>query len=168
MNLPDGSILVLQKEVKTSVRAEKKASSFPEYLEFRAAYPRKDGTASDRFIAKYRKLTDDGQHGAIIASLSKHVAFWEKSNLAAGRPKENVQFVPHAETWLNQRRWFDEPNDVFVPETKQKASRLEELTAHLDEKTRKVVQYRATQYLEMHTGKVLDEVLISKLVQKYG
>lgn len=168
MNLPDGSILVLQKEVKTSVRAEKKASSFPEYLEFRAAYPRKDGTASDRFIAKYRKLTDDGQHGAIIASLSKHVTFWEKSNLAAGRPKENTQFVPHADTWLNQKRWNDEVKDVFVPESKQKTSKLEELTAHLDEKTKKVVQYRATQYLEMHTGKVLDEVLISKLVQKYG
>lgn len=36
------SILILVREVKTSVRAEKKASYFPEYLEFRAAYPRKD------------------------------------------------------------------------------------------------------------------------------
>lgn len=58
--------------------------------------------------------------------------------------------------------------DVFVPETKKKASEMENLTAHLDERLKKIVTARATQYLEEHPGKTLDATLISKLVQKYG
>jgi hypothetical protein len=66
--------------------------------EFWKLYPRK---VSKRVAqAVFNKMPKDDQQAALEA-LPTHIKYW--------RLKETeIEFIPHAATWLNQGRWEDE------------------------------------------------------------
>jgi len=65
---------------------------------FWGAYPRKVA----RFAAEqvWAKMSVEDQQAA-QAAISQHAAYWRACNTAR-------EFIPHARTWLYQRRWEDE------------------------------------------------------------
>ena len=85
-------------------RGERSASIHefpPGFAEFWSAYPRK--TAKTQAAKAFARLAPDG---ALLAVLLRAVAAqrtWEQWTRDGG------QFVPHASTWLNGRRWEDSP-----------------------------------------------------------
>lgn len=70
------------------------------FEEFWKSYPKK--AAKPNAEKAYRKLKPDA---ALQAALLAAVALQAKSN---DWTKDDGQFVPHAATWLNQRRWEDQ------------------------------------------------------------
>ena len=73
-----------------------------DFDDFYKLYPRKVG----RFVAKkaFSKLNKENKELA-YSGLIKYIKFWESS-------KTEKQFIPHPSTWLNQRRWEDELEDL--------------------------------------------------------
>lgn len=72
----------------------------PSFDQFWARYPKR--TAKAVAIKSWNKLKlDEPLFIAIMTALDNH-----KKNPDWG--KENGKFIPHASTWLNQRRWEDE------------------------------------------------------------
>jgi len=69
------------------------------FAEFWSAYPRKVTKAEAQKL--WSKLNLDRHADVILTSLEKHKAQdqWQK---------DDGKFVPHARTWLSQRRWEDE------------------------------------------------------------
>lgn len=77
------------------------------HMRFWPAYPRK--TAKPEALKAWRKLTPDlDTIAAIEASLQ-----WQCRQ--ATWTKENGEYIPHPATWLNQRRWEDEPFEAARP-----------------------------------------------------
>ncbi|MCL4853372.1 MAG: hypothetical protein KJZ78_18610 [Bryobacteraceae bacterium] len=69
------------------------------FAEFWETYPRKVGKAAAlRIAGKVAKFPKDRE--AIMAGLTRQLP-----ELQSREP----QYIPHAATWLNQRRWEDEP-----------------------------------------------------------
>lgn len=84
------------KELKNEKNNKKEYTS--EFLEFWEIYPRHDGSKAEAFRA-YEQATKGGaDHGIITAGAT---AF----NEVVRREKTEKRFIPHATTWLNQRRW---------------------------------------------------------------
>lgn len=157
----------LDREIKKT-RAEKKSQITPEYLEFKEKYPRKEGITADSLISKYAKALESIPHRDLIDSLEAYRKKWRDSNLASWRPPEDTQFIPMPATWLNQKKYEQKPDAVFVPEKKATVSEMERLTAHLPPDIRKKVTARAIQYLEDHKDKVLTPELISNITNRYA
>ena len=69
---------------------------------FYKLYPRKVG----RFVAQrsFKNLNKKDKQLA-YSGLVNYIKFWESS-------KTEKQFIPHPSTWLNQRRWEDELEDL--------------------------------------------------------
>lgn len=89
---------------ETENRKKKIAEGFDEFW---SAYPRK--TAKANALKAFEKLNPDGDLMKImLGALSR----WSKSEQWT---KDNGQFIPHASTWLNGRRWEDE-----LPQSVQK------------------------------------------------
>lgn len=70
-----------------------------DFANFWAAYPRKDGKQAAQVEWRRLKPTDDEQK-AIAADL-------ERRGNSAQWLKDGGQFIPHARTYLHQRRWED-------------------------------------------------------------
>lgn len=157
----------LDREIKKT-RAEKKAEQSPEYLEFKGAYPRNDGITAPAFIKKYDALVSEGKHSEIMDSLKKWVKFWQTSNLICGRPLHDVQYVPHASTWINGKRYETSPNEVFVPEAKRREMEISEAVSKIPEAFRKKVAPKLEQYLRDHPNREADGRLISEMVKAHG
>jgi len=68
---------------------------------FWTAYPRKAGKVSA--VKAWTKLKAADRNAA-IAALPQHVTVWRAQ-------KRGMDKVPHAATWLNQRRWEDDLRD---------------------------------------------------------
>ena len=68
--------------------------------EFWSAYPRKDSKAAS--IKAFSKIAPDEQLRAKILAGVKRAETSEQWR------KDDGKFIPHASTWLNQRRWEDE------------------------------------------------------------
>lgn len=69
--------------------------------EFWAAYPRRVGKEDAR--KKYQRLNPDATlHTQVLAAIDRHKRLpqWLK---------DNGEYIPHPTTWLNKRRWEDEP-----------------------------------------------------------
>ncbi len=82
---------------ETENRKKKIAEGFDKFW---SAYPRK--TAKANAFKAFEKLNPDGDLMKImLGALSR----WSKSEQWI---KDNGQFIPHASTWLNGRRWEDE------------------------------------------------------------
>lgn len=82
----------------------------PSFAEFWRIYPRRLSRAmAERCFAK---LPPEDKVAA-IAAIPAHIAFWREN-------ASSIQYVPHASTWLNQRRWEDELETAldFAPQKK--------------------------------------------------
>lgn len=71
------------------------------FAEFWKAYPKKQGKGAAETAWKKAKVTAE-LHGVILAAL-------EKVKGSEQWRAENGRFIPNPATWLNQRRWEDEP-----------------------------------------------------------
>jgi hypothetical protein len=74
------------------------------FTSFWKIYPKKRGKgAAEKSFAK--AVTSQLIYEAVMAGLTKHIdcADWEK---------DGGQYIPNPATWLNQRRWEDEPEQV--------------------------------------------------------
>jgi len=94
------------------VKGTKKRMTYddPGFQAFWSAYPRK--TAKANALKAFEKLNPDGDlMKMMIGALSR----WSKSEQWT---KDGGQFVPHASTWLNGRRWEDELQIQEQPERK--------------------------------------------------
>ena len=86
------------------VQAIVRASTADGFEAFWAAYPRKVGKGAAR--SEWQKLHPSAAlQAAIRAALAQQTTSdqWRK---------EGGQFIPHARTWLHQRRWEDEPDNL--------------------------------------------------------
>jgi len=72
------------------------------FEEFWALYPRKVGKKPA--MAKWNSMNLDEQASAIMAALRDQIDQWE-----------DVRFVPHPTTYLNNERWNDELSTVETP-----------------------------------------------------
>ncbi len=94
------------------VKGTKKRMTYddPGFQAFWSAYPRKAAKANA--LKAFEKLNPDGDlMKMMIGALSR----WSKSEQWT---KDGGQFVPHAATWLNGRRWEDELQIQEQPERK--------------------------------------------------
>lgn len=94
------------------VKGTKKRMTYddPGFQAFWSAYPRKAAKANA--LKAFEKLNPDGDlMKMMLGALSR----WSKSEQWT---KDNGQFVPHASTWLNGRRWEDELQIQEQPERK--------------------------------------------------
>ena len=73
-----------------------------QFLEFWAAYPRKVGKGAAWKAWRLIALEDTPPLYGMTAALA-----WQR--LRPEWTKDGGAFVPHPATWLNQRRWEDEP-----------------------------------------------------------
>lgn len=96
------------KPAKTPKPPKPKAEH-PHFAAFWAAYPRKTAkpTASTAFD---RINPDDATFASMLAALERqrHSPDW---------CKEGGRFIPHPATWLNQRRWEDQPPEIGTTAT---------------------------------------------------
>jgi hypothetical protein len=87
-----------EKDQKNAVRKERAPSA--DFAFAWAAYPRKTGKgAAEKAWEKAKPPLQ-----AVLDAIA-----WQKNQ--PGWKKDRGQFVPHMSTWLNQRRWEDEPFD---------------------------------------------------------
>lgn len=75
-------------------------ASVEEFARFWEAYPRR--TAKGAAESAWGKLQDEDRR-KILEILPRFAEAW------AARPKEDLRYCPHPATWLNQRRWEDDP-----------------------------------------------------------
>jgi len=92
-------------EVVEIVRKDLKRYSF---ADFWLIYPRKIAKVAAQKI--FDRLPDE-EKTAAVESLPRHISYWRDS-------ASSIQFVPHASTWLTQKRFLDElecelPEAVF-------------------------------------------------------
>lgn len=88
-----------QKNEHTLALAEIETSEHvvPTFDDWYAAYPTKKGKAEAR--KRWTKMTD-ADRGDALAALD---------SVRRQADHEGTRYIPHASTWLNQRRWEDEP-----------------------------------------------------------
>lgn len=92
----------LEATPKPLSRSDEAAEFFQ--TDFWPTYPRKTGTSKANALKALQKIAQadkgdlDDLATAIMTGLKRHIGLW------AGKDE---QFIPHAATWLNQRRWED-------------------------------------------------------------
>jgi len=100
-NTDDANAYAEADAIKSSHVIEPKGSNISiksDFNEFWSHVPRKVGKGgAETAYAKARKLTD---RETLLAGVMRHAA--EVSN-------KDPTFIPHPTTWLNQKRWLDEP-----------------------------------------------------------
>ena len=85
-------------EKKVSKKADTPSPYSPEFEEFWKTYPRRDCSKMEAFKS-YTQATEGGiDHEGIITGAREFAAYVERK--ATGQ-----RYIPHASTWLNQRRW---------------------------------------------------------------
>lgn len=95
-----------EKEVKEEEKEEKDARA-RRFAVFWSSYPRKTGKV--KVEQKFNKLNPNEElFETMLNALEAHKA-------SAQWQKENGQFIPNPETWLNQRRWEDETTTSTSP-----------------------------------------------------
>lgn len=73
----------------------------PDFDEFWSCYPRKAGK-SEAAKAWLKAIKDGADAALVVAALKTHAEYHRVV-------KTEQQFIPHASTWLNQKRYEDEP-----------------------------------------------------------
>lgn len=95
---PQGEVSKL--DTKTGLLPKHKPERFQGFWDY---YPRH--VKRDRAVAAWDKLKpDDELIGTMGRALAKQVAYWN----AVGK---ELQFIPHAASWINQQRWNDPPEE---------------------------------------------------------
>ena len=90
----------IEDEIKVKGTKKRMTYDDPGFQAFWSAYPRK--TAKANAFKAFEKLNPDGD---LIKIMLGALSRWSKSEQWI---KDNGQFIPHASTWLNGRRWEDE------------------------------------------------------------
>jgi hypothetical protein len=85
-------------------KAKKTATEHRHFARFWSSYPRK--TAKPNAVAAFAKIDPDD------ATLAAMLAAIERQKCSPGWVKDGGQFIPHPATWLNGRRWEDQPPEV--------------------------------------------------------
>lgn len=91
-----------------TVSVGKKAGALPKhkpqrFLDFWLYYPRH--VKRDRAVAAWDRLKpSDELIDTMGRALAKQVAYWNATGT-------ELQFIPHAATWINQKRWTDPPEE---------------------------------------------------------
>lgn len=75
------------------------------FVEFWSTYPRKTGKKA---AARHWRALKDHERETALDALPSHVEHWRKSGT-------EQQFIPHAATWINGRRWEDELDSEWEP-----------------------------------------------------
>lgn len=90
------------KEINIPPNPQKGEAYSSDFLAFWAAYPRKVGKGA-AWKAFHRLRPDHGLLAAMLEAVGRQrgTQAWKK---------DGGQFIPHPATWLNQRRWEDEPD----------------------------------------------------------
>lgn len=77
------------------------------FVKFWKAYPRKVGKgAAEKAFAKHKPDSTLVNKMVEAVNVQKRTEQWQR---------ERGKFIPHPATWLNQRRWEDEPEDSSDP-----------------------------------------------------
>lgn len=118
------------------VKPQKKADpeQTPGFAEFWDAYPRREGKqAAARAFAKLSPSPE------LLATITGAVERQKKRGCLEPRSVDGRSVIPHASTWLNGRRWLDEPPPDPTPfgaasplTLEQEMERKRKLVAHLD------------------------------------
>lgn len=90
-----------------SGRSLPKSRESPMFVRFWEAYPKK--------VAKVKAAESFERHRPDEALLERMLAALGWQRQSPDWVKENGRFIPHATTWLNQRRWEDAPPGPLVP-----------------------------------------------------
>ena len=99
----------------TDKRPDKRNTDIlPLFDRFWGAYPRKVSKADAR--KAFAKLNPDGE----LVEAMLRALDWQKR--LPEWTKDGGQFIPYPATWLNARRWEDEPEGSPTPPTKQEGS----------------------------------------------
>ena len=99
----------------TDKRPDKRSTDIlPLFDRFWGAYPRKVSKADAR--KAFAKLNPDGE----LVEAMLRALDWQKR--LPEWTKDGGQFIPSPATWLNARRWEDEPEGSPTPPTKQEGS----------------------------------------------
>lgn len=78
------------------------------FADFWDLYPRKE--AKEKAKSSWKSANGDSAYDLIIAGL-------ERAKRSDQWQKDGGKFIPHAATWLNQKRWEDEATAQVVPIT---------------------------------------------------
>ena len=107
------------KENQLTITIEQKPKEYT-FEEFWIAYPRKAGKGAARiaFLKALKKAT----YEEILAGVDR----------LANDPNLDLQYCPHASTWLNQERWTDEPLPNQQSKITSKANRALAFAAALE------------------------------------
>jgi hypothetical protein len=82
------------------------ASTAPDLFdEFWALYPKKLKKADARKSWQTKVIKTKTPPDQVLAALRSHIVQWQTE-------REYPRFVPHPTTWLNGRRWHDEPQQA--------------------------------------------------------
>ena len=101
-NVPvfDNSIRESNTNTKTKTRVRPREED-PRFTQFWAAYPRH--TAKAEALKAFKKIDPDDE------LLLKMLSAIQQQRNSSQWTRDNGQYIPHPATWLNQRRWEDEP-----------------------------------------------------------
>ncbi len=92
----------------TGGKRKKTASEeHPHFARFWATYPRH--TARDKAAESFAKIDPDDAMFAVILAAIDAQKRWDQWT------KDDGRFIPHPATWLNQKRWLDEPPERLRP-----------------------------------------------------
>lgn len=95
--------------VEKPARVRKPRDEHRHFVAFWAAYPRK--TAKPAASTAFARIDpDDATFAAMLAAL-------DRQRKSADWCKDGGRFIPHPATWLNQRRWEDQPPELSRPTT---------------------------------------------------
>jgi len=88
-----------KKKENLEMKPQKRAEPTKEFLQFWEAYPRKVGKLAA--FKAFEKVDPDAE---LLKKMIETIEQWKKSKQWK---KDNCQFIPHPQTWLNQGRWDD-------------------------------------------------------------
>lgn len=91
---------------KAAPKAKPDADDLEGWEEFWAAYPRKVSKASAQkaYVTALKNTTPE----VVMRGLNAAVAAWKQDG-------QDPKFIPHAATWINGKRWEDEPLTDLAP-----------------------------------------------------
>lgn len=113
-----------EEDQEDSRSAELTASADAGFDEFWARYPRKVGKPAALRSWKTATKGPRENRERVLGGLVSWTLAWE----AAGT---ETQFIPHATTWLNQRRWEDEPGVGSQPKPPEADPMADTVRKHL-------------------------------------
>ena len=86
--------------------------------QFWAAYPKK--IAKPKAEKAFKRQSGEANLAAILTAIASHAK-------SEAWTKDGGQFIPYPATWLNQKRWEDQPNlSSFIPKLSQAEQRRQE------------------------------------------